>query len=138
MLTYKKILDAPPGEVEGVQVGVGEGVLEAVGEGEGEDEGGAPIPFGSETTLIWVPHSAAPAPYKKLVFAPLLHCQPHVRDVLQVEGAVLYSPTHAIPGTACSHAASPAVRMLARALPCAEAAHAATPAAHVPVAESAR
>ena len=64
LLTYKNILDAPPGEVEGVQVGVGEGVLETVGEGEGEDEGEAPIPFGSETTLTWVPHSAAPAPYK--------------------------------------------------------------------------
>lgn len=64
LLTYRKFLDAPPGVVDGVREGVGEGVLEMVGDGEVEDVGGAPAPFGSDTTPTCVPHSAAPAPYK--------------------------------------------------------------------------
>jgi hypothetical protein len=49
----------------------------------------------------------------------------------------LERPTHAIPGTAETHAASPAVRMLARAPPLAAAAQASAPAAQVPDADSA-
>jgi len=63
--------------------------------------------------------------------APLAHCQPQAREARQA-GSVLKSPTQAIPGTARSHAASLAVRMLARAPPGAAAAYAPAPAAHVP------